>query len=237
MDWKTYKEGVLQTESIDLNSITKRLSIEKTVRLLHAGMGLATEAGEFVDAMKKTIFYGKEFDEVNLVEELGDLMWYATVAMDVLNVDIEEVWRRNREKLLKKRYKKGKFTEEAALNRDLDAERESLEGNESYRALINNILVLLKHKGPMPIRQLHTTLYGLAGDGSFINTKTVLRKNLQKANSDGLLDFADGKIISLKCDKPCDNCTCNHSTEISKEESEYQMRPQLEIDIHYSEDD
>lgn len=94
-------------------------------RLLHAAMGMATEAGEFVDALKKHIFYGKPLDVVNLKEELGDHLWYVAIACDVLDVTLDDVMTRNIEKL-RQRYP-GKFTSDAALNRDLPAERKILE--------------------------------------------------------------------------------------------------------------
>lgn len=43
---------------------------------LHMEAGMLTEAGEFVDQLKKHFAYGKELDVVNLQEEWGDFMWY-----------------------------------------------------------------------------------------------------------------------------------------------------------------
>ena len=128
MDWKEYKEGVLETENLDMNGIGENLSYMKCKRLLHAATGLVTESAEFMDQLKRHIFYGKDLDEVNLIEELGDLSWYIAEALDELGVTLEEVWIKNHNKLVNKRYKNG-FTKEAALNRDLAAEREALEEN------------------------------------------------------------------------------------------------------------
>lgn len=121
-----YVENVLRTESIDYDKIAERLSDPKIVRLLHAALGKATEIGEFIDPLKKYIFYGKEIDEVNMLEEIGDGKWYDGVAIDALDSTEEIVMSRNIQKLAK-RYP-DKFTEDAALNRDLEAEREILEG-------------------------------------------------------------------------------------------------------------
>ncbi len=95
------------------------------LRLLHAGMGMATESGEFLDQLKKHLFYGKDLDETNLIEELGDLMWYIAVAASALGVTIEKFQRLNIDKL-KARYPE-RFSEERAENRDLDVERKVLE--------------------------------------------------------------------------------------------------------------
>ena len=93
--------------------------------LLHAAMGICTEAGEFMDAMKKCFAYGKVFDETNLQEELGDLMWYIALACHTLNVPLSYIMELNINKL-KLRYPE-KFSTEKALNRDLAAERVVLE--------------------------------------------------------------------------------------------------------------
>ena len=116
-----YVKNVLRTESSDLNLIAERLSKPETIRLLHAAMGLATEAGEIVDMLKKHIFYGKSLDMVNAMEEVGDSMWYAGVAIDVLQTTMNDVLTKNIEKL-KLRYPE-KFTEHHAINRDVIAER------------------------------------------------------------------------------------------------------------------
>jgi NTP pyrophosphatase (non-canonical NTP hydrolase) len=91
-------------------------------------MGLSTESGELLDAVKKHYFYGKPLDETNLIEEMGDIFWYLGVLADVLGTTFEEVQRLNILKL-QKRYGE-KFNKEGALHRDLEAERKILEGQE-----------------------------------------------------------------------------------------------------------
>lgn len=93
--------------------------------ILHAGLGIATESGELLDAIKRYAFYGNELDIYNLKEELGDLCWYMSLMLAELDLEWEEVWEANIEKL-KIRYPEG-FTEEKALNRNLEEERKSLE--------------------------------------------------------------------------------------------------------------
>ena len=125
MDTKKYKEMVLKTESNDLKAISSRLTNKRALRLLHGSCGIATEAGELLDAMKKHIFYGKEIDTVNVVEELGDLMWYTAIILDELGVEFEDVMEKNINKL-KTRYG-NKFSEHNANSRDLEKERKILE--------------------------------------------------------------------------------------------------------------
>jgi NTP pyrophosphatase (non-canonical NTP hydrolase) len=120
-----YIAGVLTTESNDFESIYNRMEERKIIRLLHAFMGMSTEAGEALDAIKKHLFYGKELDEINLIEELGDALWYISVAINALGTSYEQVMERNLAKL-KKRYGE-KFNEQSANNRNLDEERKILE--------------------------------------------------------------------------------------------------------------
>lgn len=123
-----YVSEVLKTESCDMEPLKDRLQDEKTIRLLHAAIGLSTESGEVLDMLKKHIYYGRKLDEVNFIEELGDLLWYVGVAVDALGTTFEEVQRINVMKL-KERYD-GEFSQEKALKRDLAAERRILEGKQ-----------------------------------------------------------------------------------------------------------
>lgn len=120
-----YMADALKTEAIDYTPVSDRLQNHRNVQLLHAAMGIVTEAGEVLDQLKKSFFYGREIDEVNLKEELGDLFWYMAVMANSLNISFEEAMRINTEKL-RARYSE-KFSEEAALTRNLEAERKILE--------------------------------------------------------------------------------------------------------------
>jgi NTP pyrophosphatase (non-canonical NTP hydrolase) len=119
-----YLQGVLPHESKDFEQISGRMD-DRMIRILHAAMGFTTESGEIVDQVKKHLYYGRPLDEVNLVEECGDLLWYMAVMLDTLGISFEKVMEINNKKLTL-RYG-SKFTEEAATNRDLPAERKVLE--------------------------------------------------------------------------------------------------------------
>lgn len=93
--------------------------------LFHMMLGIASESGEVVDAIKKYLLYGKELDLVNLDEEMGDLLWYIAIYLSYRDKTFEEIMEKNIAKL-KTRYP-NKFTSEDALNRNLEAERKVLE--------------------------------------------------------------------------------------------------------------
>jgi NTP pyrophosphatase (non-canonical NTP hydrolase) len=114
-------EDCKRTES-RLNGI---LMSEGSSRLLHAALGMSTEAGEFLDQLKKHFFYSKMLDLTNLHEELGDLLWYIAIAMDELGTDFPTEMNRVIRKL-QVRFP-DKFDAVHAACRDLDAERQGLE--------------------------------------------------------------------------------------------------------------
>jgi NTP pyrophosphatase (non-canonical NTP hydrolase) len=122
------------TEYIKLTGITDHdeeaadtmgLRMDLIARPMHYALGLCTEVGELQDALKKYVAYGKDFDKTNIKEELGDILWYVARMCNYFDLTLEECMERNIEKL-KARYG-DKFTEHAALNRDLAKEREVLE--------------------------------------------------------------------------------------------------------------
>lgn len=125
METNEYKNECLVTESPITSELKERFSKEENLRLLHASLGMQTESAEFADMLKKHLFYGKQIDTVNLQEELGDLLWYVSIALDVLGTSYIQVMKTNISKL-KSRYP-NKFTEYDAQIRNLTAEREILE--------------------------------------------------------------------------------------------------------------
>lgn len=60
-------------------------------RVFMASMGLAGEAGEVVDELKKVHFHAKPFDRPKLVRELGDVLWYLAELATAHNVSLQEV--------------------------------------------------------------------------------------------------------------------------------------------------
>lgn len=95
-------------------------------RVLHAAMGFATESGEILEPLIESL-EGADFDNVNFMEEIGDLNWYQAIALDETGLKLEDICDRNIAKL-KARFPE-KFTEQHAIERDLDQEREILEGS------------------------------------------------------------------------------------------------------------
>ena len=94
-------------------------------QVYHAILGIATEGGELVEAMAKSLFDGVVLDTTNIKEELGDLEWFEALLRTRTGLTAEEVRTANIAKL-EARYAKKKFDAEAALKRNHDAERKAL---------------------------------------------------------------------------------------------------------------
>lgn len=95
------------------------------IDLEHGAMGVVTEGGELTDILKRFKFYAKPIDWVNVAEEAGDVLWYVAMIARACGLTLEDIACANIAKLAK-RYP-DKFSNEAALNRDLAAERKTLE--------------------------------------------------------------------------------------------------------------
>ena len=93
--------------------------------LCNGGLGLAGEAGEVADAIKKVVFHQKPMDVDHLIAELGDCAWYLNLLIHNLGTTWEEVLERNIKKL-SARYPEGFFDPERANNRDVEAEQAAM---------------------------------------------------------------------------------------------------------------
>jgi NTP pyrophosphatase (non-canonical NTP hydrolase) len=88
----------------------------KQVMLLHHALGMATEVGELLTAVKAHVIYGKPLDEDNVVEELGDFEFYAAGFRATLGILREDTLKHNMEKLAK-RYPGYRYTDTRAIER------------------------------------------------------------------------------------------------------------------------
>ena len=84
-------------------------------QLANAALGLAGEAGEVADVIKKHLFHATPLDQDALAKELGDCLWYIGAFATVLGLSLDEIAQRNVDKL-RKRYPEG-FDTERSRNR------------------------------------------------------------------------------------------------------------------------
>ena len=98
-----------------LAMVTLNPTLRKKDVLINGVMGLCGESGEAIDIVKKHLAQGHELDREGLIKELGDIAWYLAETAYALDVPLEEVFRRNLDKL-KSRYPEG-FDPERSIHR------------------------------------------------------------------------------------------------------------------------
>lgn len=96
-------------------AILKDLSPSRA-HLLHMAVGVAGEAGELLDVVKKSAIYNKDLDVDHLVEELGDIEFFLQGIYNELHLSREQVLLANIEKL-SSRYPQGAFSNSDAQAR------------------------------------------------------------------------------------------------------------------------
>ncbi len=94
---------------------TLNRELDKKDILINGVMGLCGESGEAIDIVKKHLAQGHPLDKEHLIKELGDITWYIAETATALDVELEDVFAINIEKL-KKRYPEG-FDKEKSVNR------------------------------------------------------------------------------------------------------------------------
>jgi NTP pyrophosphatase (non-canonical NTP hydrolase) len=94
--------------------------------LVHAMLGSVTEAAEMAEHVRDVLTGTKLLDKVNVIEEIGDVLWYLALGLRFSGSTFDQAFLINITKL-RKRFP-NKFTEAAAIERDLSAERAVLEG-------------------------------------------------------------------------------------------------------------
>lgn len=87
------------------------------ISLTAAALGLAGEAGEFCDYLKKVLFHKHKPDRSKAIKELGDVLWYVALGAEALGISLENVAQINIEKL-EARYPAG-FSRERSINREV----------------------------------------------------------------------------------------------------------------------
>lgn len=121
MKWGESISQQLTTCSITPNNYqelamrTMNTSLTKQSLLANSAMGLAGEAGEYTDHVKKHLHQGHDLNREHLINELGDILWYVAEAATVLDTTIEDIMLGNINKL-KSRYQQG-FSEHDSITR------------------------------------------------------------------------------------------------------------------------
>ena len=90
------------------------------IMLVWNAMGLAGEAGEVADTIKKAVFHQHGIDRDVLIKELGDVLWYVAGLCTKLGVPMGGVMEINIAKL-RKRYPDGYTSADSKTRVDVEA--------------------------------------------------------------------------------------------------------------------
>lgn len=94
---------------------TARADGEIERRRLVAALGLAGEAGEVAELIKKQIGHGHDVPAEQIAKELGDALWYVAALATLYDLELAQIAAANIEKL-RQRYPDG-FSSEASVAR------------------------------------------------------------------------------------------------------------------------
>ena len=80
---------------------TKTAIYPKKMAIIYPALGLAGEAGEVADKVKKIIRDNNTTDEfkLNIAAEIGDVLWYCAVLANDLGFDLAQIAETNLNKL------------------------------------------------------------------------------------------------------------------------------------------
>ena len=94
---------------------TWRKDLPKEERIKNAIFGLNGEVGEFTDLFKKYFYHKHDTDDVHIMLELGDIIYYVCALCNELEIDFSELCYQNMQKL-SDRYPDG-FNSDQSLHR------------------------------------------------------------------------------------------------------------------------
>lgn len=123
------KESILEAYPTIVN-FTRNKKIGELEELKNYLLGLNGECGELTDIFKKVLYHGKDFDSVDVMLELGDILYYLTAICNILGIDLTEIMLNNNAKLMA-RYKDG-YSIKQSLNR-IEEHRNVIDGNGDNR--------------------------------------------------------------------------------------------------------
>lgn len=111
-------DSIREYSELALRTLAEPVAADYVLSTLNAATGIASEAGEINEIVKKRFFHNHPDTDavrVHMAKELGDLAWYWVLMCRCYNLDPADVLQTNIEKL-KARYPEG-FSTERSVNR------------------------------------------------------------------------------------------------------------------------
>lgn len=122
-------------EELDYDEVSKMLAL-----------GLAGEAGEVADMLKKAIYHEHPLTQDELAKELGDVLWYLSNLAYICGIPLTQIMELNIEKL-QKRYPKGFSFEDSLKRVDVPTFTRSEDMSDQNMADIDKLVRLTEEYG------------------------------------------------------------------------------------------
>lgn len=74
-------------------------NVKSTHRMTMGALGVAGEAGELADEIKKLVYHEKPIDIDRIRKEIGDVLWYLAYLCSVFDLNLSDVAQANLDKL------------------------------------------------------------------------------------------------------------------------------------------
>ena len=178
----------------------------QAIRVNHACLGIATEAGELLSLVEKWIYYGQELDQTGLKEEAGDVLWYLAQLCNACGWSLESVMEANVAKLCT-RYPE-KYSDERAIEKNRN-KREEVAAIKMYDGTRPGKIVESQGAHPTP-NQPHLQAGTSGGTLSTI--------------AEASLNSWQGWPPCERCGQPAVNAAHDATKDGSREESHYYCR-------------
>lgn len=115
-DAKSAKATKVDMNANEYQRLAMRTATHKCYDLANAALGITGEAGEVADIIKKHLYQGHDLYPSEVIDELGDVLWYVALMADYFNVTLGFVMQQNIT-ILKARYPEG-FDPVRSVNRE-----------------------------------------------------------------------------------------------------------------------
>jgi len=79
---------------------TRNANLSCEMTAANWGLGLAGEVGEVIEIIKKDLFHGKDVNTVDLINEVGDVMYYLQSVANFYGFGLDQAMKANHDKLM-----------------------------------------------------------------------------------------------------------------------------------------
>ncbi len=86
-------------KDMTLNQYQEEVGRTYAPRFVCHALGVAGEAGEIADMVKKSVYHDVEYANIDMLKELGDVLWYVSALARDHGFTLEQVARANIQKL------------------------------------------------------------------------------------------------------------------------------------------